>query len=141
MRNVIDAARGLLRFAGGGQDAVDDLDDALEDYSGDAAHEALAGIGVGITANEMRRRARASTEEGPTELPPAECVYCGQEVADPAAHHLNRHPGKRFDPVWYLDDDELEDVVEIEVVDVEPEEDVEEDSEFEFQGDEDEDDA
>lgn len=33
--------------------------------------------------------------------PPFMCVYCGLEIENPADHHLDEHPGRRYDPVWY----------------------------------------
>lgn len=36
-----------------------------------------------------------------------ECVYCGEETDHINKHHWEEHPGKRYDPVWYIEDDEL----------------------------------
>lgn len=32
------------------------------------------------------------------------CVYCGEEVERINTHHWEEHPGKRYDPVWYIDE-------------------------------------
>lgn len=29
------------------------------------------------------------------------CVYCDDEIEQPADHHTDEHPERRFDPVWY----------------------------------------
>lgn len=34
-----------------------------------------------------------------------ECVYCDEEMSDSliSDHHMDKHPGERWDPIWYYD--------------------------------------
>lgn len=39
------------------------------------------------------------------------CMYCELPIQreEIAQHHADKHPGKRYDPAWYVDDQEVAD--------------------------------
>lgn len=37
--------------------------------------------------------------------PSLECVFCGERCTFIAHHHREEHPERRYDPVWYMEDD------------------------------------